>query len=60
MKPFQLTRRAFSTGAVAAAATAAVGARSAAFADQKVVKIGITLPFTGADADDANLSRMER
>ena len=55
MKPFQLTRRAFSTGAVAAAATAAVGARTAAFADQKVVKIGITLPFTGADADDANL-----
>jgi len=55
MKPFQLTRRAFSTGAVAAAATAAVGARTAASADQKVVKIGITLPFTGADAEDANL-----
>jgi branched-chain amino acid transport system substrate-binding protein len=37
------------------AALAAVGAGVAAAADQKVVKIGIILPFTGADAEDANL-----
>jgi branched-chain amino acid transport system substrate-binding protein len=42
-------------GAIAVAAIAAIGGCAAAFADQKVVKIGITLPFTGADAEDANL-----
>src|SRR6202158_4854234 len=55
MKPFQFTRRALSLGAVAIAAVAAVGGGAAALADQKVVKIGITLSFTGADAEDANL-----
>jgi len=54
MKPFQYTRRAFNAGAVAIAAIAAVGG-SAALAEQKVVKVGITLPFTGADAEDATL-----
>jgi branched-chain amino acid transport system substrate-binding protein len=37
------------------AALAAAGGGAAALADQKVVKIGITLPFTGADAEDATL-----
>ena len=55
MKSFQLTRRALNAGAIVVAAIAAVGGCAAAFADQKVVKIGITLPFTGADAEDANL-----
>ena len=55
MKPFQFTRRALNAGAIAAAALAAIGGCAAAFADQKVVKVGITLPFTGADAEDANL-----
>ena len=54
MKPFQYTRRAFNAGAVAIAAIAAVGG-SAALAEQKVVKVGIILPFTGADAEDATL-----
>ena len=53
MKSLKLTRRAFNTGTVAVAAIAAVGGRTAASADQKVIKIGITLPLTGADADDA-------
>jgi branched-chain amino acid transport system substrate-binding protein len=53
MKSLKLTRRAFNAGTVAAAAIAAVGGRTAALADQKVIKIGITLPLTGADADDA-------
>jgi branched-chain amino acid transport system substrate-binding protein len=55
MKAFQFTRRTLNAGAVAVAAIAAVGGCAAALADQKVVKIGITLPFTGADAEDANL-----
>ncbi|MBV9565174.1 MAG: branched-chain amino acid ABC transporter substrate-binding protein [Bradyrhizobium sp.] len=55
MRPFQLTRRALNAAAIAVAAIAAAGGFGAAFADQKVVKIGITLPFTGADAEDANL-----
>src|ERR1700675_4662054 len=55
MKPFQYTRRALNVGAVAVAAIAAVGGGAAALADQKVVKIGITLPFTRADAEDATL-----
>ena len=55
MKALQFTRRTLNAGAVAVAAIAAVGGCAAALADQKVVKIGITLPFTGADAEDANL-----
>src|ERR1700739_1928301 len=55
MKPFRYARRAFSAGSVALIAIAAVGGGATALADQKVVKIGITLPFTGADAEDASL-----
>ena len=55
MKPLQYTRRAINLGALAAAATAAVGTGTAAFADQKVVKIGIMVPLTGADAEDATM-----
>jgi branched-chain amino acid transport system substrate-binding protein len=55
MKPFQLTRRALNAGAVAIVAIAAVGGCAAALADQKVVKIGIIVPLTGADAEDATL-----
>src|SRR5882757_1444258 len=54
MKPFPHTRRALNV-AVAVAAIAAVVGGSAALAEQKVVKIGIILPFTGADAEDATL-----
>jgi branched-chain amino acid transport system substrate-binding protein len=54
MKPFQHPRPALSV-AVAVAAIAAVVGGNAALAEQKVVKIGITLPFTGADAEDATL-----
>ena len=53
MKPFKYTRRAFNVGTVAIVAIAAVGGGAAVLADQRVVKIGITLPFTGADAEDA-------
>jgi len=55
MKSSQLTRRAFNAGAVTVAAIAAVGGCTAASADQKVIKIGMTLPLTGADAEDATL-----
>jgi branched-chain amino acid transport system substrate-binding protein len=55
MKSLKLTRRAFNAGVVGVAAIAAVGGRPAASADQKVVKIGVTLPLTGADAEDATL-----
>lgn len=55
MKPFRNTRRAFNAGVVAVAAIAAVGGGAAALAEQKVVKVGIILPFTGADAEDATL-----
>lgn len=55
MKSSQLTRRAFNAGAVAVATIAAVGGCTAASADQKVIKIGMTLPLTGADAEDATL-----
>src|SRR3981081_2480665 len=54
MKPFQYTRRVLNVG-VAITTIAAVAGGAAALADQKVVKIGITLPFTGADAEDATL-----
>ena len=55
MKSLKLTRRAFNAGTVAIAAMAAVGGGIAASADQKVIKIGMTLPLTGADAEDATL-----
>jgi branched-chain amino acid transport system substrate-binding protein len=55
MKPFQYTRRALNMGALGVAAIAALAGGAAALADQKVVKIGITLPLTGADAEDATL-----
>src|SRR5215470_14916668 len=55
MKALQLTRRALNAGAIAVAAIAVIGGCAAALADQKVVKIGITMPFTGADAEDATL-----
>jgi branched-chain amino acid transport system substrate-binding protein len=54
MKQSQHTRRAFNIAAVAGvAALAGAGAILAAQAQQKTVKLGITLPLTGADADDA-------
>jgi branched-chain amino acid transport system substrate-binding protein len=55
MKSLKLTRRAFNAGVVAVSAIAAAGGRPAASADQKVVKVGVTLPLTGADAEDATL-----
>lgn len=55
MNPFQVTRRALNLGAVAIAAMTAAGGCTAALAQQKVVKIGITVPLTGADAEDATL-----
>jgi branched-chain amino acid transport system substrate-binding protein len=56
MKQSRCTRRAFNAGAVASVALiAAVIGGAAALADQKVVKIGITVPLTGADAEDATL-----
>ena len=55
MKSSAYTRRALLAGAITVAAIAAVGGGATALADQKVVKIGISLPFTGADAEDATL-----
>jgi branched-chain amino acid transport system substrate-binding protein len=55
MKQSQYTRRAFNAGTVASVAAIAVGGGATAFADQKVVKVGITVPLTGADAEDATL-----
>ena len=55
MKPLQYGWRALTIGAGAVAVIAAVAGGAGALADQKVVKIGITLPFTGADAEDATL-----
>ena len=43
MNPIKNTRRALSLGAIAVAAIAVVGGCAAAFAQQKVVKVGITL-----------------
>ena len=54
MKQSKHTRRAFNLAAVAGvAALAGAGGIVAAQAQQKTVKLGITLPLTGADADDA-------
>jgi branched-chain amino acid transport system substrate-binding protein len=55
MKPFHTTRRAFNASAIAIAAAAAFSVCGAALAQEKVVKIGMTLPLTGADAEDATL-----
>jgi branched-chain amino acid transport system substrate-binding protein len=50
------TRRDFNTGAVASVvAVSVIGGPVVALAQQKVVKIGITVPLTGADAEDATL-----
>jgi branched-chain amino acid transport system substrate-binding protein len=50
------TRRAFNAGAAASVAVLTVAAGStAALSEEKLVKIGITVPLTGADAEDATL-----
>jgi branched-chain amino acid transport system substrate-binding protein len=55
MKQTKHTRRAFNVAAVASvAAFAGVAGISGLQAQQKTVKLGITLPLTGADADDAS------
>jgi len=54
MKRTKHTRRAFNLVAFAGVvALAGAGGIVAALAQQKAVKLGITLPLTGADADDA-------
>ncbi|SEE50682.1 amino acid/amide ABC transporter substrate-binding protein, HAAT family [Rhizobiales bacterium GAS188] len=54
MKQSKHTRRAFNIAAVAGvAALASAGGILAVQAQQKTVKLGVTLPLTGADADDA-------
>ena len=54
MEPNKYTRRACNIAAVAGvAALAAASSMVVAQAPQKVVKIGIILPLTGADADNA-------
>ena len=55
MKPFNFTRRALNAGALAVGAIAALGVCVTASAEDKVVKVGITVPLTGADAEDATL-----
>ncbi len=56
MKSVTFTRRAFNAAAVAGfAALMASTAMQPAAAQQKSVKLGITLPLTGADAEDAIL-----
>ncbi|MFI5011378.1 MAG: branched-chain amino acid ABC transporter substrate-binding protein [Hyphomicrobiales bacterium] len=55
MKQSKHTRRAFNVAAVASvAALAGVAGISGLQAQQKTVKLGMTLPFTGADADDTS------
>ena len=54
MKQTKQTRRAFNVAiAASAAALAGVAGISGLQAQQKTVKLGITLPLTGADADGA-------
>jgi len=54
MKQSKQTRRAFNIAAVAGVAVlASAGGILAVQAQQKTVKLGMTLPLTGADADDA-------
>jgi branched-chain amino acid transport system substrate-binding protein len=55
MKQSKYSRRAFNIAAAAGVvALAGAGSVVAVQAQQKVVKLGITLPLTGADADDAS------
>jgi branched-chain amino acid transport system substrate-binding protein len=54
MKQSKHTRRAFNVAAIAGVATlAGVAGITGLQAQQKTVKLGMTLPLTGADADDA-------
>ena len=54
MKQSKHTRRAFNLAAfVSVAALAAAGGIVSVKAQQKTIKLGVTLPLTGADADDA-------
>jgi branched-chain amino acid transport system substrate-binding protein len=56
MKSLRHTRRAFQVAAIAGVATlAGLVSPTGLQAQQKTVKIGITLPLTGADAEDAML-----
>jgi branched-chain amino acid transport system substrate-binding protein len=58
MKQSTYTRRAFNIAAAAGvAAIAGTGGIVAVQAQQKSIKLGITLPLTGADADDASKIR---
>jgi branched-chain amino acid transport system substrate-binding protein len=58
MKQSKYSRRAFNIAAAAGVvALAGAGSVVAVQAQQKVVKLGITLPLTGADADDATKIR---
>src|SRR5215468_366968 len=56
MKPSKHTRRAFNLAAIAGVATlTGVAGITGLQAQQKTIKVGITLPLTGADAEDALL-----
>ncbi len=56
MTKIRLSRRAFNVAALTGATALATGFGGlSAFAADKVVKIGITVPLTGADAEDATL-----
>jgi branched-chain amino acid transport system substrate-binding protein len=56
MKPSKHTRRAFNVAAIAGVATlTGVAGITGLKAQQKTIKVGITLPLTGADAEDALL-----
>jgi branched-chain amino acid transport system substrate-binding protein len=56
MNPSKQTRRAFNVAAIAGVATlAGIAGISGLQAQQKTIKVGITLPLTGADAEDALL-----
>jgi branched-chain amino acid transport system substrate-binding protein len=56
MKPSKHTRRAFNVAAIAGVATlTGVVGITGLQAQQKTIKVGITLPLTGADAEDALL-----
>ncbi|HMF19114.1 MAG TPA: branched-chain amino acid ABC transporter substrate-binding protein, partial [Gemmataceae bacterium] len=56
MKPSKHTRRAFNVAAIAGVATlTGVAGITGLQAQQKTIKVGITLPLTGADAEDALL-----
>jgi branched-chain amino acid transport system substrate-binding protein len=56
MKPSKQTRRAFNVAALAGVASlTGVAGITGLQAQQKTIKVGITLPLTGADAEDALL-----